>query len=129
MSDPFSGEIPRSLSDLKEIGCKSAWAVHISPLYWSIEQLLTCKIGKICPRPAEFSPRFFKSDRLLGDFGKAADVGRLCQQRAGLRVCRLDVSGRHVHPDRRVVLPLFDRHEFSGRVPALENLVDDAARL
>jgi DNA polymerase I-like protein with 3'-5' exonuclease and polymerase domains len=27
---------------------------------------LTCKIVKICPRPAEFSLRFFKSDRLLG---------------------------------------------------------------
>jgi 16S rRNA pseudouridine516 synthase len=26
---------------------------------------LTCKIGKICPRPAEFSLRFFKSDSLL----------------------------------------------------------------
>jgi len=26
---------------------------------------LTCKIVKICPRPAEFSLRFFKSDRLL----------------------------------------------------------------
>ena len=28
---------PRSLSDLKEIGCKSAWPVHISPFFWSIE--------------------------------------------------------------------------------------------
>ncbi|OGT00555.1 MAG: hypothetical protein A3F73_07065 [Gallionellales bacterium RIFCSPLOWO2_12_FULL_59_22] len=45
---------PSSLSDLKEIGCKSAWPVHIAPLFWSIEQLLTCKIGKICPRSAEF---------------------------------------------------------------------------
>ena len=26
---------------------------------------MTCKIDKICPRPAEFSLRFFKSDRLL----------------------------------------------------------------
>ena len=65
----------RSLSDLKEIGCKSAWAVHISPLFWSIERLLTCKTSKICPRPAEFCEqplrglpakpdalRFFKSD-------------------------------------------------------------------
>ena len=56
----------RSLSDLKVIGRKSAWPVHISPIFWSIEQLLTCKIGKICPRPGEFSLRFFKSDRLLG---------------------------------------------------------------
>jgi len=59
--------ITSSLSDLKEIGCKSAWPVHISPLFWSIERLLTCKTGKICPRPAEFSLRFFKSDRLLGE--------------------------------------------------------------
>ena len=57
--------VPSSLSDLKEIGCKSAWSVHISPLFWSIERLLTCKIVKICPSPAEFSLRFFKSDRLL----------------------------------------------------------------
>jgi hypothetical protein len=64
--------MPGSLSDLKEIGCKSAWAAHISPLFWSIERLLTCKTGKICPHPAEFSLRFFKSDRLLDfflDFG------------------------------------------------------------
>jgi len=60
-------QLSSSLSDLKEIGCKSAWAVHISPLFWSIERLLTCKTGKICPRPAEFSLRFFKSDRLLGN--------------------------------------------------------------
>jgi len=67
---PLASSFPRrressSLSDLKEIGCKSAWPVHISPLFWSIERLLTCKTGKICPRPAEFSLRFFKSDRLL----------------------------------------------------------------
>jgi len=58
-------QMASSLSDLKEIGCKSAWPVHISPLFWSIERLLTCKTVKICPRPAEFSLRFFKSDRLL----------------------------------------------------------------
>ncbi|NMG30529.1 hypothetical protein [Aromatoleum evansii] len=34
---PIDDSPPRSLSDLKEIGCKSAWAVHISPLFWSIE--------------------------------------------------------------------------------------------
>jgi len=28
---------PRSLSDLKEIGCKFVWPVHISPLSWAIE--------------------------------------------------------------------------------------------
>jgi hypothetical protein len=53
---------------LKDIGCKSACAVHISPLFWSIEQLLTGKTGKwgkqvfrfwakarkTCPRPAKF---------------------------------------------------------------------------
>jgi len=53
------------LSDLKEIGCKSAWPVHISPLSWAIERLLPGETVKICPRPAEFSLRFFKSDRLL----------------------------------------------------------------
>jgi len=63
-----------SLPDLKEIGCKSVWPVHISPLFWSIELLLACKIGKICPRPAEFSLRFFKSDRLLGNLLCASTV-------------------------------------------------------
>ena len=53
------------LSDLKEIGCKSAWPVHISPISWAIERLLPGETVKICPRPAGFSLRFFKSDRLL----------------------------------------------------------------
>ncbi|MFA7239985.1 MAG: hypothetical protein WC091_07715, partial [Sulfuricellaceae bacterium] len=30
------------------------------------------KIGEICPRPAEFSLRFFKSDRLLANRKQAA---------------------------------------------------------
>jgi hypothetical protein len=55
--------IPSSLSDLKEIGCKSVWTVHISPLFRAIERLLAFKI---CPRPVTFSLRFFKSDRLQG---------------------------------------------------------------
>jgi hypothetical protein len=30
--------VPSSgLSDLKEIGCKNVWPVHISPLFWPIE--------------------------------------------------------------------------------------------
>jgi hypothetical protein len=40
-----------SLSDSKEIGCKFAWPVHISPLFWAIERLLPCKIVKICAQP------------------------------------------------------------------------------
>jgi hypothetical protein len=32
-----SATIPGSLSDLKEIGCKSVWLVHISPLFRPIE--------------------------------------------------------------------------------------------
>ena len=59
-------KLPGSLSDLKEIGCKSVWTVHISPLFRAIERLLAFKIVKICPRPVTFSLRFFKSDRLLG---------------------------------------------------------------
>ena len=38
---------PSSLSDLKEIGCKSAWTVHIPPLSWAIEELLPFKIDEI----------------------------------------------------------------------------------
>src|SRR6185437_4844747 len=55
---------PSSLSDLKEIGCKSVWLVYISPLFRPIEQLLAFKIVKIYPHPVTFSLRFFKSDRL-----------------------------------------------------------------
>jgi hypothetical protein len=32
-----SMRFPSSLSDLKEIGCKFAWTIHISPLFWAIE--------------------------------------------------------------------------------------------
>jgi len=61
----FMQEVPSSLSDLKEIGCKSVWLVYISPLFRPIEQLLAVKIVKIYPHPVTFSLRFFKSDRLL----------------------------------------------------------------
>jgi len=30
-------DMASSLSGLKEIGCKSAWPVHILPIFWSIE--------------------------------------------------------------------------------------------
>ncbi|MDP1897647.1 MAG: hypothetical protein Q8K43_07170, partial [Sulfurimicrobium sp.] len=43
---------PRSLSDLKEIGCKFAWPVHISPLFWAIERLLPCKTGQNLSSPS-----------------------------------------------------------------------------
>ncbi len=56
-----------SLPNLKEIGCKNVWPVHISPLFWPIEQLLAFKIVKICPRPVIFSLGFFKSGRLLAN--------------------------------------------------------------
>jgi hypothetical protein len=58
-----AGRLASSMSDLKEIGCKSDWTVHISPLFRPIEQPLAFKIVKICPRPVAFSLRFFKSDR------------------------------------------------------------------
>jgi hypothetical protein len=54
---------PGSLSDLKGIGGKSVGTVPILRLCWAIEQLLPGNIVKICPRPAEFSLRFFKSDK------------------------------------------------------------------
>jgi hypothetical protein len=64
---PICDDLPTSsLSDLKEIGCKSGWLVYISPLFRPIEQLLAFKIVKIYPHPVTFSLRFFKSDRLLG---------------------------------------------------------------
>ncbi|ARO87669.1 hypothetical protein EBAPG3_007725 [Nitrosospira lacus] len=54
----------RQPAGFKENGLQSVWPVHISPLFRPIEQLLAFKIVKICPRPAIFSLRFFKSDRL-----------------------------------------------------------------
>ncbi|ARO87546.1 hypothetical protein EBAPG3_007050 [Nitrosospira lacus] len=66
-----------SLLDLKEIGCKSVWPVHILPLFRSIEHLLAFRMGKICPRPATFSLRFFKSDRLLAILNDASKIDQL----------------------------------------------------
>ena len=55
-----------SLSDLKEIGCKMIWPVHISPFFGANGTTIGLKIVSICPRPYHFSLRFFMSDRLLG---------------------------------------------------------------
>jgi hypothetical protein len=41
------------------------WAVHISPLFYAKGTTIGLKSVKICPHPAHFSHRFFKSDRLL----------------------------------------------------------------
>jgi len=43
-----------SLSDLKEIGCKCAWTVHISLIFWAIEELFPCKISEIWTVQAHF---------------------------------------------------------------------------
>src|SRR6185437_8669588 len=43
---------PSSLSDLKEIGCKSVWLVYISPLFRPIEQLLALKIAPNLSSPS-----------------------------------------------------------------------------
>jgi hypothetical protein len=45
----FSAQFPSDQVNLLQIRL----TVHISPLF-AIEQLLPCKIDKICPRPAEF---------------------------------------------------------------------------
>ncbi len=63
-----------SLSDLKEIGCKSVWLPYISPLFRPIEQLLAVKIVKVYPPSAAFSLRFFKSGRLLTCHYHRADL-------------------------------------------------------
>ena len=54
-----------SLSDLREIGCKMTWPVHNSPLSSANGTTIGSKSVKFCPRPAHFSLRFLKSDRLL----------------------------------------------------------------
>ena len=54
-----------NLSDLREIGCKMTWPVHISPLSIANGTTIGLKSVTICPRPAHFSLRFLKSDRLL----------------------------------------------------------------
>jgi len=61
----FDSVIFSSLSDLKEIGSKITWPVHISPLFGANGTTIGLKIVKICPRPCYFSLRFFKPDRLL----------------------------------------------------------------
>jgi formamidopyrimidine-DNA glycosylase len=41
--------LARSLSDLKEIGCKNGGTVHFLPLSWAIERLLPGEIVKNWP--------------------------------------------------------------------------------
>jgi hypothetical protein len=71
IASPDCGVSSSSLSDLKGIGCKMIWAVHISPLFYAKGTTIGLKSVKIrgglgpCPHPAHFSHRFFKSDRLL----------------------------------------------------------------
>jgi len=65
---------------LKEIGCKSAWTVHIPPLSWAIEELLPFKIDEIWPRPVEFSLRFFK---MAADEVRDADALTWCEALSG----------------------------------------------
>lgn len=88
---PFPPEqrYARSLPDLNEINCKLAWTVDISPLSvtggsdtnfqenWCLTPNSSCKIDKICPRPAEFSFLFFKPDRLLEDETTGAEDGSI----------------------------------------------------
>jgi len=50
-----------SLSDLKEIGCKSAWAVHFSLLFWAIEELLPGKIIKNLASPSRILASIFQA--------------------------------------------------------------------
>jgi hypothetical protein len=42
--------------------------VHISPLFGANGTTIGLKSVKICPRPYHFSPRFFKSGRLLAHY-------------------------------------------------------------
>ena len=46
---------PRSLSDLGNVGCETASAVHFSPVFCPIAALWACKSGKNCPRWGRFS--------------------------------------------------------------------------
>ena len=101
-----------SLSDLKEIGCKSAWTGAYFAVSWAIEQLLPCEIvkwgkqafrhkakaRKICPRPAEFSLRFFKLDRLLAEFSIEGKTGWHDHRLSGDDFsCKGDLQGRESH--------------------------------
>jgi len=43
----------RSLSDLREIGCKSVWTVHISPLFWAIEPTIALQKRQNLPSPSQ----------------------------------------------------------------------------
>ena len=42
----------RSLSDFREIGCKSIWTVPISPLFWAIETAITLQKRRNMPSPS-----------------------------------------------------------------------------
>ena len=74
--------MPRSLSDLKSIGCNFVCPVHISPVFWAISRYCRCKTVKLCPRAGEFSLRCFKPDRLLVSMGRTggAELQRVMWQ-------------------------------------------------
>jgi len=61
-----SQECRGSPSGLKGISYKMARPVHISQLSCARGTTIGLKSVEICPRPAHFWPRFFKSDTLLG---------------------------------------------------------------
>jgi len=39
------------LSDVKKIGCKSAWPVHVSPLFWAIGAIIARQHRQSLPSP------------------------------------------------------------------------------
>ena len=86
---------PSSLSDLKEIGCKSVWLVYISPLFRPIEQLLDLKIVKIYPTPSHFR---FENNPMAKKYYALPNVARLFQNAEPLsvrpRLCM--TSSRHM---------------------------------
>ena len=84
---------PGSLSDLREIGCKMIWPVHISPLYCANGKTIGLKIVKIYPRPSHFSLRFLKSDRLL-------DKNHLCPLLVAISVLTPPLLPRPASPIR-----------------------------
>ena len=85
-----------SLSDLKEIGCKSVWLVHIS-------------------HPVTFFLRFFKSDRLPGQRISSGMI-RSSIQPSRFQICWVDWywRGTHIPPQ---LTPSLTGSQLSDRSP------------
>jgi len=59
-----------SLSDFREIGCKSIWTVHISPLFWAIEPTIALQNRQNLPSPSQIFAAIPKVRQAANQFNR-----------------------------------------------------------